>query len=369
MKLNAPVFVAVVAAVAAHPVWAQKSDYVRISGSIDTVVRRDAGATAGPTWSVGPGGARASRLTFSVKEWVSERLAVTAVLEAGFAPDTGMGANNPPGASGGGLNFGRTSHVGLGSEQAGYVTLGRQYTPMQSVAASPNNDPFGGAWLGGIATIYNKNTLVSNAIAYTYGYGAEALLRAAPRQGLGFAALYGVGEQAAPMGGAGNQYGFNASYGRGPWWFGYAYHRQRGNSAAINPNAAASLGPVQTHQYAGGAWDFGWVRMHAGLNIGKNDVTTLDRHNWHLAFTAPAGDRGTIRALYGRADDRSAVDADFRTLQLAYQHDLSKRTALYAVWGQVNNGAISAASLQGFVGTAARGATVSSLAVGLRHVF
>jgi predicted porin len=345
-----------------------EGSYTRLGGSLDIVGRRDSGGPGGPTYSVGPGGARSSRMTFSIKEVISPELAATVVLEAGLAPDTGLGASNPPGVTGG-FSFGRTSHVGIGSDDWGYVTLGRQYTPMQAVTAGPINDPFGGAWLGGIATVYNKNSLASNTIAYSYGYGAEALLRPAPRNGLGVAVEYSFGEVPSPLEDAGKQYGLNVSYGGSAWWAGYAYHRQVGNGPFINPAVANTESPQITHQFIGGAYEFGRLRLSLGLNTGRNDTGTLNRRNWSFGVNWGVGERGTVKFLFGRANDRTAPNADFDTLQAAYSYDLSKRTALYVVYGTVDNSAPAAVTLSGAIGTVAPGGRANSLAVGVRHSF
>lgn len=345
--------------------------YLRMGGSVDTVVRRDAGAPLGATWSVGPGVARSSRFGFSIKELIAPgRLAGTVVLEGAFAPDSGAGASNPPGVpANSGFSFGRTAHVGVGHDSWGYITAGRQYTPLQAVAASPMNDPFGGSWLGGIATVYNKNTSASNTIVYSYGYTAEAMLRPAPRNGLGVAAMYAFGEVASPLDDAGNQYGFNVSYGGQKWWGGYGFHRQVGNSAAINPAVANAETPEITHHFLGGAYEIGTARISVGVNSGRNDTGSLNRRNWHVGLAWGVHERGTVRALYGRANDRTAANGDFSTVQLSYMYDLSRRTGVYVAWGRVNNSAATAVTLAGSLRTVDRGASASSVVIGVRHSF
>ena len=373
--MNKRSLIAIAAAAAISPVIvraqaAEEPGYQRFGGSVDAVVRRDSGPAAGAAWGVQPGGARSSRLTWSMKELMGPDLAATVALEGAFNPDTGTGGTSPvPATPTAGFTFNRVAHVGLGSDQMGYITLGRQFTPMQAVTAGPVNDPFGGAWLGGIATIYNKTSGASNAILYSRGYSAEASVRPAPRNGLGIMAMYAFGEEPSPLAGAGNQYGFNASYGGENWWLGYAYHRQEGNNATLNPAIATSLDPKTTFQYVGGAVEFWKVRVSLGLNTGKASNNTLDRQNLSLGVLWNVSERGTIRFLYGRADDRTAANADFRTTQAAYMYDLSKRTGVYVVWGNVNNSPNAAVALSGAIGTVPKGAQAKSVALGIKHVF
>jgi predicted porin len=359
--------VATLSCLSAHAQDANSS-YMRFGGSIDTVVRHDDGGDSS-TWSLSPGGARSSRLTYSIKEAVTPDLAATVVLEGAFAPDTGAGASNPPGVPNGAFSFGRTSHVGLGSDSMGYITLGRQYTPIQATTAGSINDPFGGSWIGGIATVYNKVSSASNSIVYSYGYTAEAMLRPAPRNGLGVSVMYSFSEEPQPLTDAGKQYGANVSYGGSNWWVGYAFHRQIGNNQQISTALPTSESPRTTYQWIGGAYEFGRVRLSLGFNTGRNDTRAVDRRNWSVGLNWGVGERGTIRALYGRANDRTAANGDFSTVQLSYMYDLSKRTALYAVWGNVDNAPNTANALAGALGPVTRGATATTTAFGIRHSF
>ena len=226
--------------VAAAASCAHAQSAVTISGNLDVGVRVDKGNTS--LTSVTSNSLLPSRMTFSSLEDLGGGLRAQAILETGFRVDDGSSAANPPGASAG-LTFGRFAGVALGSDEAGYVSAGRQYTPLFVLAASGVADVFGGAALGGSVLVSSLTVRASNSLAYTYGYGPRNLLRAAPAQGLGFAAMVAPGEASAG-GSAGNQWGFNASYGHGAWWAGYGMHRVRGNSAAINPAAAESPSPA-----------------------------------------------------------------------------------------------------------------------------
>jgi predicted porin len=230
------------------------------------------------------------------------------LLEGAMTPDVG-----------GFQGWTRMAAVGVGSDKTGYIALGRQFTPIQAVSSSPNNDPFGGAWLGGIATVYSKTTGASNAITYQYGYTSEGLVRSAPRNGLGVVVMYALGEASAPdPSGSGDQVGFNVSYGTGPWWGGYAYHTIKGNSPSIGAGATTNTPVVKQHTL-GFAYAFAIARLHLGINQGTNDAvgaTKLDRKSWHVGITAPAGPQGTFRFLYGKANDGTPANRDFRAGRL-----------------------------------------------------
>jgi len=347
---------------AALPSWAQ----VTLSGTIDLIVRRDSGMAGKAMYALSPGGSRSSRLTFSAREDLGGGLVAHVVLESGLAADVGTAGANA-------AFFSRVATVNLGSDATGYISFGRQYTPLQDVSASGSSDPFGGAWLGGTNTVFSKTINTNNGIVYHYGLGSSGTVGPVPVTGLGVVALVAPGEAATQTGGvpaqgsAGNQFGLGASYGYGPVWVGAAYHNVKGSSdTGLNsPNLKQS--------YAGVAYDFGFARFHLGWNRGLNDAvgtTQLSRVARVFGITAPAGELGTFRFLYGKADDRTAYHRDFSTVQVAYLYNLSKRTALYVNAAQVDNSATSSQSLSNFtVSSVPAGAKVRTLAAGMRHSF
>ena len=349
------------------------ADAVSISGIIDAGVRYDFGAVNGSHTRIESGQMIANRITFAGQESLGGGLKAGFVLETGFSTDTGMGHANPPGAPASSLTFGRTAAVSLGQDHSGYLSLGRQYTPLWAATASPSNDPFAAAWLGGVNTLYNATVRSSNSIAYTYGYGSRALLRPAPAQGLGFAALYSAAEAgASEPSQSGQQMGFNVSYGARPFWVAYGFHQIKGNNASINAAAAASNSPVIRQQTLAASYEWGNSRFHAGINTGKSNADTpnaLNRRNWHIGITSRFGERHMVRALYGRADDRSRANSDFNSFQLGYQYNLSKRSMLYAAYGMVSNSDLSNKAFAGSAGTYVSGSTPKSFITGIRHNF
>jgi predicted porin len=335
----------------------------------------DGGGAGKSVWSVSSGQMVGSRLDFLGEEDLGGGLKAGFALEAGIDVSTGAGTNgppsNPPLTS---LAFGRTSAVSLGSDSMGYISLGRQYTPLWAVSASGSNDPFYGSWLGGQAVVYSNTVMASNSIVYSYGYTSRTMLLAAPRRGLGFVAMYAFGEAtgATEPTQAGRQMGFNVSYGNGPWFTGYAMHQLRGNSPAVNPAAATSDTPRLRQQTLASAYDFGFMRLHAGINRGRNDApgaARLDRRSWHIGVSAPIAPNQSVRALYGRASNKAAANADWSTFQIGYQYDLSKRTSLYSAWGMIDNEANAQTAFGRSIGTFARGSSPRAFVAGIRHNF
>jgi predicted porin len=349
---------------------AQNHSGVTIGGNVDVSMRSDTGSMT--TNSVTGNSLLPSRITISALEDLGNGYQAQVILETGFRVDDGTGAANPPGVAAGAMSFGRFAGVALGSERTGYLSAGRQYTPLFVMAASGVADVFGGAALGGSVLVSSLTTRASNSLAYTYGYGPRNLLRASPPVGLGVAVMLAPGE--SPTGnGAGRQAGFNVSYGLGPWWGGYGFHQISGNSAAINPAQPDSTSPHLRQQTIATAYNFGNVKLNAGFNRGDNGLngsTGVRRSGWYVGTSYVFGGNQEIKAFYGRVDDRRPLNADFATYQLAYIYNLSKRTQLYTLAGVVDNSASSSAILSNPSPQAiAPGMTARSLVVGVLHRF
>lgn len=370
MKLAIPASLTLLACLA-DSALAQSS--LKIGGILDAGVRYDQGAAGGAMKSLGSGQSAASRLTFSGAEDLGGGAKASFVLESGLSVDTGLGANNPPGAAAGAFTFGRTSLVALGSDATGYISLGRQYTPLWSISAGPLNDPFGASWLGGIATVYSATVRTSNAIGYTYGYSDRTSLNPAPRTGLGISAVWSLSEAAAPQpSGSGDQKGVGVSYGDGHWWAGYAYHRMRGSNTTINATAPVTNQPILVQQTLAASYRFNWASLHLGFNRGDNGISgpgAIDRRNWHVATQVPITELQTLRILYGKANDHAVSSAGFRNFQIGYEYGLSKRAYLYTAYGLVNNDQNAAATPAGALGAYAKGSSPKSLIVGFAQRF
>lgn len=80
---------------------------------------------------------------------------------------------------------------------------------------------------------------------------------------------------------------------------------------------------------------------------------------------------GTIKASYARHDIKDS-DNDFNKIAVGYQHDLSKRTAVYATYARVSNKGASAVGVANnglsSPGVAA-GGNASGFEFGVRHSF
>jgi predicted porin len=169
--------------------------------------------------------------------------------------------------------FNRAAYVGL-SSQSGTVTLGRQKTPLFDMLAG-TYDPltvgnyFENAWL---PVALGAGLYADNAIKYNGTVG-----------GLTVAAMYSFGTNSSSTGaggfsgqvpghmGAGNMYGFTASYAMGPLSIGGGYQQNSDNASnkqkIWNGNLVYTIGPAKL--YAG--------YLHSTDDTGFVDSTLAQR--------------------------------------------------------------------------------------------
>lgn len=361
--------------------------HMYIGGILDAGYRIDGGTKQGTVQSINSGQSRTSRLTIEGYQELPHGLRAVAGIEAGMALDTGTGTSNPPNSPAGSFTFGRFAAVGLGRDDWGYVTFGRQYAPIWSVSASGMNDPFGGMYLGGIGTLYNTTIRASNAVVYSYGYSWETMLDPAPKAGLGVAAMYSAGEASAPApSDSGEEAGVGLSYGGqgGKWWVGYAYHQVRGSNGTISATAPVTSSPMLRQHSMGASYDLGPARLFAGGNMGFNGNDNartggVDSWAWDVGATVPVTKVQLVRFLYGKKYDQTSAKAGLSTAQISYEYtmmlpQLSTQTykpslVLYVLGGLIDNSPNSAASLTGASTTVSPGAMAKTAATGFRFVF
>ena len=148
----------------------------------------------------------------------------------------------------------------------------------------------------------------------------------------------------------------------------------------------------------GGRWNYGAGLLGAAIErlkygnvavAGAENNFTLN--NWVINGTFNVGPSGTVSAGYSKTAGAKSCGAGLTAaantcgdptkasnFSLAYDHRLSKRTAVYAVAGRINNGAGSAyyyiagpASNNngGDTGGVAAGTDITTYAVGVKHTF
>jgi predicted porin len=366
------------------PLVSTSNTAIYLGGIFDAGYRIDGGTRQNSIQSINSGESYGSRLTLEGYQELGYGLRAVMAIEGGLGLNNGTGASNPPNVPAGAFSFGRYSAVGLGSDDLGYVTFGRQYTPIWAVSAGGGNDPFGGFFFGGINTIYSTTIHASNAVVYSYGYSWETMLDPAPLKGFGFSAMYSTGQSTTPSPeDSGSEFGAAISYGGdGTWWLGYGYHQVSGSNSTISATAPVASTPILRQHTVGASYDLGFARLFTGVNMGSNgnfNAATggVNSKAWDVGAKVPLTPVQQVRFLYGMRYDQTNAKADLSTAQLSYEYKLyppawgsyKSDLTLYAAIGFIDNSPGATAALGGAIGTVLPGALAKSFITGFRYVF
>lgn len=350
MKKNIIATLPLIAMAATGAAFAQSS--VNLYGNIDEAATVVNGKN---TWSgLNSGGNKDSYFGLRGVEDLGGGLKAQFVLESGIDASTGNGDNSDSRKSG--LDFKRRATVGLAGH-FGEVNLGRDETV--AYKAMQGYDVFNHAGIGGSQSWgvgNNDDKRKDNLIGYVSpSFG-----------GLTFAANYAFGEQDHSTWKTKAYYDAAVSYAQGPWSATFAAEQQNNTV----------LGGFDTRQrsYAlGGGYDFGVAKLVAAYRqTNNNPETGSDYKNktYTLGASAPVGAAGLVKASYNRYEygtDKLKADQ----IALGYEHNLSKRTALYGTYAFLKN-----KNYDGATGMALEPAATLSdsgkqqgLQIGVRHSF
>jgi predicted porin len=331
---------------------------VTVYGIADAALVSESGAAAGSLTKMAGGAASASRIGF--------RGGVSAIftLETGFRLDTGE-------VDAAGTIFNRQAFVGLKSA-AGILTLGRQYTPWHQALAQVG-DPFSTGYAGGSKNLFpdfGANVRTSNTVVYT----------APPARGITAELAYSAGEQAGSSK-AGRQVGASLGYVAGPLVVRLAYNNKNADTAASPGVAAANRGSGSNKLLAAN-YDFTVVKVFFAYNLDKGynsaplgntnnpyggvrPTASTDGNEVLLGLSATAGP-GTLLATVMRKNDETKFNQDARSWGVGYLYPLSRRTNLYAAYGNIDNknGAGYTVANNSDAGTGDR-----AVNLGVRHTF
>jgi len=329
---------------------------VTVFGLLDLSVARFSGD--GPSLTgVMTDGYQSSRLGFRGVEDLGGGLAASFWLEAAINPNSGSGGttntNNQStgGIGSGGLTFGRRSTVSLSGNQWGELRFGRDYTP--GFWNLSNFHPFGTNGVGSAGVLFYPvqggaritNVRASNSVGYFL-----------PKLG-GFygQAMYAFGNTAsnATNPDDGRLYGARVGYAAGPVDVAIGYSKTK-------------LTPVGdfTQTNIGATYDFKVVKLFALW--GENKVGATKTKPWNVGAHVPFG-AGVFRVAYGKVKT-TGVANDASQWTLGYVHNLSKRTALYTNYSQIDN---KGAGTQYNVGSPVTtpGGESKGWEIGVRHTF
>ena len=313
------------------------------------------------------GGISPSRLGFRGTEDLGDGLKAVFTIEQGFGVDSGT-------LNQGGRAWGRQAFVGLQGSW-GTVTLGRQYSML--FWSQLDADILGPAMFGsGSLDSYLPNSRVDNAIAYrgtfngftvgaTYSFGRDAATATTASPSATLCAGESTDSKAC------RQWSVLAKYDTPTWGVSAAVDEIRGGTSATFAGLSSSALTDRRSTIAGWA-KFGDVKLGAGVIDRKNDgsATTPKSQLWYFGASYPVTAAFTVDAEVFKLDYKNtANEATLFAVRGVYT--LSKRTAVYATAGRIDNdGTLALGVSNAAAGNGpAAGSGQTGLALGVRHSF
>lgn len=333
---------------------------VTLYGVMDAGIYSAKGVTAnnGKASGVQSSGDSTSRFGFMGTEDLGGGLKASFKLESEIAPVNGTTDSS--------RLWHRDAYLALSDAKLGTVLLGRTYT--FGYASAIKFDALGGntgsAWRQGYLGIGSAGRL-DNVLAYVSPSVAGV--------SAGFAYSSKTSEVAT--------WNTPVAETAGCTSCGKAYN------AALNYEAgkvAATVGYIKANDstgakandqtYAYATYDFGPAKLHLGY-VDKDTVGAAEKAKaTSIGLSAPVTAKVKVAAQYTSIKHSTGLaannDADGMGFKVTY--DLSKRTALYAIYSQVNNdsgAAVQGSSMQSATVTAVAGQDQKVTAIGVKHSF
>ncbi|MGV8891804.1 MAG: porin [Burkholderiaceae bacterium] len=314
---------------------AQAQSAVTIYGKLDLGITKLTGDTTnlGLTNAAQMQTNHPSRIGFKGTEDLGGGLSAIFQIENRFNADTGALPANKPLFSG-------PTFVGLAGN-FGAVKMGRNWSTIDSVSSAAI-DPFEGDGIGGMNTVTRLR--INNSITYyapeMSGFGGQVQYILGEKPTTGTNPDTGVAYSSATNN---DGYAVGVNYNNGPIYLGAGYgveeNTDRSNIWAVS-----------------GSYAFGPAKIALGYDQRKNKLVVGEpkAKNWVVAGTYEIGS-GLIKAAYNQTSDgvdntatgfgnttntvanpitgtpaNGATFDKIQKLSIGYQHNLSKRTSLYA---------------------------------------
>ena len=372
--------------------YAQSTSNVTLFGNVDAAVAVSNNGAPGASnvASVTSGTLSGSFWGIRGSEDLGGGLKANFMLQAGLDVDTGAAksySGNPstatPALPGGapvsGL-FNRRSYVEL-EGKFGSIAAGRDYTPLYWVVKE--SDPLSLGLYGNAQAI----TQISGTSSDRFARASNAVFYVSPTVG-GFQGrlMYSLGSEStgfngvptattAPPKNANHMAGASLSYVMGGLVVTAAYQElllpmTAGAGATLVFNGATG---TRKDTVIGSKYNFGDFTLAAGYLKVQQPILNTDGHDVWLGGTATLG-AGTVllEVQRMRLEGTTGAEKKGTIFALGYVYSLSKRTAVYASYGEVNNnatGTFALASNDNQVAAGVAGAHVKALATGIRHNF
>ena len=356
---------------AAQSAWAQSS--LTLYGVADSFVQYLGNGSA-HSFSLRSGGSSGSSLGVKGEEDLGGGLKAKFVLESGYTINNGAFFVDSSAL------FYRQAWVGLAQDKYGSLTFGRQYQP--TFWAIYFTDPFRGnemlSPVGAAAVAVDRNTLATQSAT---GRTSNSIEYQSPVVGgLKLYTMYAFASTSTlPVAeNVGNLFDVALSYSGYELYVGVAYQNQHAGTEAV-PGLPAALNLLGTERFTGAiAYRIGIVNLQANYTYNRSSDAPAGSlaaqlnaaHSYGFAevgatIQASAADvveiAGVQRSARGVHDSAEGV-------QIGIDHNISKRTQIYARAGYMKNHGSSMMSWPG-VPVTESGSSQRLVAVGLSHRF
>lgn len=271
----------------------------------------------------------------------------------------------------------RNTFAGLSGDSWGTLILGQHDTPYKIAARSQDlfadtiadNRSLIGQTGGGVV---NHDARLGNVVAYI----SPSL------NGVTLAAAYVASAEAATASNQtkGTAYSVAALYGAGPLNLDLAYQSIKGGSPGTGAIVAAlPPGDTATAWTLGGSYTIDAFLVTASyekLGSSGSIGNALDQTNWYIGGKYSVNASDAVKVAYSNAGKiNSATDTDASQVSVGYDHNLSKRTTVYALYTRLSNKNNAGYTL-GFsdattdaIASPALGKDLSAWSFGLKHSF
>lgn len=295
----------------------------------------------------------------------------------------------------------RNTFAGLSSTSYGTVLMGRHDTPYK--IATRGLDVFGDSiadnrsLMGGVSASLSAVTAAATVSGASAGLSfdgrqTDVLAYISPAMsGFTGAVAYVAGAENATTSAQvkGNAWSLAGLYSNGPFFGSLAYEVHNvgtagtGIAAAATPAAFASaLAGLKESAYKFGfgykqdAFEGNFAYEKTKDNFAGGAANLFGHNAWYLGGKYSFGSNA-VKLAYTRAGDLgAAISTGASQVSLGFDHSLSKRTSVYAIYTQLSNkaavnyGLSTAGSTGGqAAGTGLVGAKPSALSLGLKHTF
>jgi predicted porin len=378
------------------------SSYQRsVTGSVGTLTNTNTSGIKG-------GNEATNRLGFKGNEDLGGGASAFFTYEAAVNTDQGGLFNSA-------ANGTRQAFVGLGKKGLGTASLGTQYTPIHEAAGvtdagNLNNvngnviydkpGGFGsaaGQVVAGSGTTANSNSGMSDNTSYTVRASNALVLKSENISGFTAKAMLVQGGRDSNNGNAAQTttstvdnsgWGLGADYTLNKLYVTAAYQAFRnatmGGGAFTQGYDGGKITPginsQDNQQYYAATYDFGIVKAFAQyVNRKTTNIVTqtnyISRSAQQIGVRAPITPAIQVWASAGtgsvNAGGSTMTPSKFNGWQLGSDYALSKRTNLYAIYGQTATSNNTMATTYGTnsVGTTPNSYNASSYAVGVKHTF